>query len=150
MNVAPEALTEAALALTAEWCAIPSVRGDNRALARQASALTDWLSRDLGAEIVSAEPSRGRPPVVHARIDTGAATRVILYNMYDVMPASSDGWQVPPFDGGIVDLEGIGPSFVARGAENNKGPLAGMLTVLKDLAERGDLGVDVEIVVEGE
>ena len=49
-----------------------------------------------------------------------------------------------------VDLDGTGPSFVARGAENNKGPLAGMLAVVKDLADRGALTVNVEILLEGE
>ncbi|WP_156417982.1 M20/M25/M40 family metallo-hydrolase [Aureimonas sp. AU4] len=150
MKTAAPGLTAAALALTQAWCRIPSVRGDDRALGRQAGAVADWLSRDLGAEIVSARADRGRPPVIHARLDAGARRTVILYNMYDVMPATSEGWHAAPFEGGLVDLEGIGPAFVARGAENNKGPLAGMLCVLKDLADTGRLGVNVEILVEGE
>nr|WP_281065541.1 M20/M25/M40 family metallo-hydrolase [Jiella sonneratiae] len=70
--------------------------------------------------------------------------------MYDVMPADAAGWQVPPFEGGIVALEDVGPCFVARGAENNKGPLAGMLQVVAALAARGALAVNVEILLEGE
>ncbi|WAP69968.1 M20/M25/M40 family metallo-hydrolase [Jiella pelagia] len=147
---ADRALTDRALELTRAWCAIPSVKDDEAALKQQAGALTDWLSQELGAKIVTAGSSRGRPPVILGRLDVGAANTVILYNMYDVMPADGVGWQVPPFEGGIVDLDGIGPSFVARGAENNKGPLAGMLAVVKHLADRGALSVNVEILLEGE
>jgi acetylornithine deacetylase/succinyl-diaminopimelate desuccinylase-like protein len=139
-----------ALELTREWCAIPSVKGDERQLSRQADAVTDWLKQELGATIVSAASSKGRPPVLHARIDVGARTTIILYNMYDVMPATSEGWSADPFMGGIVDLPGIGKSFVARGAENNKGPLAGMLHAVKALADSGKLRVNVEILVDGE
>ncbi|WP_412065851.1 M20 family metallopeptidase [Rhizobium sp. SYY.PMSO] len=139
-----------ALDLTRQWCTIPSVKGDEQALNRQASAIVDWLKAELRAEIVSAVAPAGRAPVIHARLDVGAATTVILYNMYDVMPATLQGWSADPFAGGIVDLPGIGGSFVARGAENNKGPLTGMLWALKALADAGKLRVNVEILVDGE
>jgi acetylornithine deacetylase/succinyl-diaminopimelate desuccinylase-like protein len=148
--VTSDATFDAALDLTREWCEIPSVKGDERQIARQADAVVSWLKSELGASIVSAESSNGRPPVIHARIHVGAQRTVILYNMYDVMPASPEGWSVDPFKGGIVDLEGIGKSFVARGAENNKGPLVGMLFAVKALADAGKLRVNVEILVDGE
>lgn len=145
-----DATFDAALDLTRQWCEIPSLKGDDRQIARQADAVVAWLKTELGATVVSAESSNGRPPVIHARIDVGAEKTVILYNMYDVMPASPEGWSVDPFKGGIVDLEGIGESFVARGAENNKGPLAGMLFAVKALADAGKLRVNVEILIDGE
>lgn len=145
-----EEIFEAALGLTQEWCAIPSVKDDDAQILRQASAIVDWLKRELGAVIVSATASDGRPPVIHARLDVGAQKTVILYNMYDVMPASPEGWSVNPFKGGIVDLPEIGDSFVARGAENNKGPLAGMLLAVKGLADAGKLSVNVEFLIDGE
>lgn len=141
---------EEALALTRAWCAIPSLRGDDAAMRRQADALADWLRTELGAELVARTPAGGRADVLHARIDIGAPRTVILYNMYDVMPARPDGWSVDPWAGGILDLPGIGESFLARGAENNKGPLAGMLCVLKALVTSGRLGVNVEILLDGE
>lgn len=139
-----------ALQLTQDWCAIPSVKGDDRALRAQADEIRCWLQHQLGAEIICSNPSGNRPPVIHARVDVGAKASVILYNMYDVMPATPAGWSVNPFSGGIVDLPGIGESFVARGAENNKGPLAGMLLAVKALADAGKLRVNVEILVDGE
>lgn len=147
--IAAEVFDEA-LALTQAWCAIPSVKGDDTAIRRQASVLVDWLKSELHAEIITARSQNDRAPVIHARIDTGSPTTVILYNMYDVMPATLEGWSVDPFQGGIVDLPGIGESFVARGAENNKGPLAGMLLALKSLLDKGLLRVNVEILLDGE
>lgn len=141
---------DAALDLTREWCTIPSIKGDAQSLARQADAITSWLTTELGATIVSATSSKGRPPVIHGRIDVGAKTTVILYNMYDVMPATPEGWSVDPFAGDIADLPEIGQCFVARGAENNKGPLAGTLLTIKSLADSGKLRVNVEILIDGE
>lgn len=143
-------LAQAGLELTRRWCSIPSVRGNDAAMRRQAREIEDYLERDLGAVVVSRFARADGPPVIHARIDVGAARTVILYNMYDVMPAESAGWSVDPFAGGIVDMDGIGPCFVGRGAENNKGPLAGMLCVLRQMLDAGSLQVNVELLIEGE
>lgn len=150
MTPLPSETFQTALELTQAWCRIPSVAGHDAGLARQAQAIVDWLRREVRAEIIADASSRGRAPLVHARIDVGAQDTVILYNMYDVMPASVEGWSIDPFVGGVIDLDGIGPSFVARGAENNKGPLAGMLHVIKALADMDRLKVNVEILVDGE
>ncbi|GGD21768.1 M20 family metallopeptidase [Aureimonas glaciei] len=150
MTLDHDSLRAEALALTAAWCRIPSVRGDRQALAAQVEAIRSWLIGRLGAEIVAIASPTGGAPVIHARLDVGAAHTVILYNMYDVMPADPLGWSVPPFTGGDVVLDGVGPAFVARGAENNKGPLAGMLCALASLRDAGLLRVNVEILVEGE
>lgn len=139
-----------ALELTARWCAIPSHAGDRPAQARMAATLLDWLTSELGAQIIAHGDDRGETPVIHARIDTGAARTVILYNMYDVMPATAEGWRVDPWTGGHARLDGIGEVWIGRGAENNKGPLAGMLVALRDLHTRGRLGVNVEILLDGE
>ncbi|MCB1493880.1 MAG: M20/M25/M40 family metallo-hydrolase [Rhodobiaceae bacterium] len=143
-----QALFDTALALTADWCAIPSFAGNEIALVRQETAFREWLVENLGAEIV-APVVAGDARYIHARLDIGAAQTVILYNMYDVMPADPEGWRVDPWTGGTCDLPGIGPAFVARGAENNKGPLAGMLAVLARMREEGRLGVNVEILLDG-
>ena len=100
----------------------------------------------MGGSIVAAG-SGYDPPLVHARFDRAAPVTLLLYNMYDVMPADPDGWSVPPFAGGVVDRP-EGRSYVARGAENNKGPLAGMLVALQALLPT--LAANVEVLVEGE
>lgn len=133
------------LDLLAEWTPIHSVAGDPAGLRRMADAVADHL-RGMGAQIVP-DGYRSVPPVVHARFDRSEPVTIMLYNMYDVMPAAEDGWSAPPFVGGIVDLP-QGRSYVARGAENNKGPLAGMLVALEALLP--SLRANVEVVIEGE
>lgn len=138
------------LKLTRAWCRIPSFAGNQDGLARQASEITDWLAQELGAEIISAQSHSDHAPVIHARIDVGAARTITLYNMYDVMPAARDGWRVAPFEGGVATLDGVGEVFVARGSENNKGPLAGQLCVLRHALRERRLKVNVELLIEGE
>lgn len=137
------------LDLLRAWTPIRSVAGDRDGLARMAAALSDWLVRELGATLVPGAAAAD-PPVVHARLDIGATRTVVLYNMYDVMPADPAGWSVDPFLGGEVELPGLGPAFLGRGAENNKGPLAGMLVAARRLLQAGRLGVNLEILVEGQ
>ena len=139
------ALRDRTLDLLGDWTRIPSVAGDAPALRRIASAVADHL-RGMGAELVP-QDSRADPPLIHARFNRGAPVTILLYNMYDVMPAGSAGWSAPPFTGGLVDRP-EGPSFVGRGAENNKGPLAGMLVALETLLP--SLAANIELLVEGE
>lgn len=136
--------------LALEWCAIPSHAGDPAALARQAEALRLWLVQELGAEIVRMAGAPGAPPVIHARLDLGAPRTVLLYNMYDVMPATAEGWTLPPFAGGEAALPGVARGLIGRGMENNKGPLAGMLVALRALKAAGRLGCNVEILLDGQ
>ncbi len=142
-------LTRSALDLARDWCRIPSTQPDAAALGLQAGEIASWLRSELGAAIVSRD-QRHVAPLVHARLDLGKRETLILYNMYDVTPASRIGWAVHPFEGGIVDIDGVGRAFMARGAENNKGPLAGMLFAVKDMLERGALDVNIEFLIEGE
>ena len=137
------------LALLHEWTAIASVAGNAAGLARMATALHTHLRERLGAEIIL-RGHAGDAPIVHARIDRGRSKTILLYNMYDVMPADASGWSVPPFVGGVTELAGVGACYVGRGAENNKGPLAGMLVVLATLLDADALDANVEIVIEGQ
>lgn len=153
MSQLPEHSLDATLDLLNTLTPYRSVAGNLTAQRALAGWLEQWLVDELDASValpVSAQPDENGPPLVHVRIDTGADTTVVLYNMYDVMPASSDGWEVEPFTGGLCHWPDKGDIYVARGAENNKGPLAGMLITVRDLLHTGRLGVNVEIVLEGE
>ncbi len=125
-----------------------SISADGDGIEDMAATLQLML-RDLGAEteIVSTPGF----PVVIGSIDVGAPRTLVLYGMYDTMPVEGETWIVDPFEGAIVDLPGIGPSVVARGAENSKGPLAAFLNVLESWkAVHGRLPVNVRFVIEGE
>ncbi|CAM3882866.1 M20 family metallopeptidase [Rahnella victoriana] len=130
-----------------------SVSGQLSPQRELAQWLEDWIRQNLhGVPVlqVSAQNDENTPPLVHMRIERQAAKTLVLYNMYDVMPATDDGWEFPPFTGGITEWPGTGAVYIARGAENNKGPLAGMLMALKSLCDADQLGVNLEIILEGE
>ncbi|HEU0237053.1 MAG TPA: M20/M25/M40 family metallo-hydrolase [Candidatus Limnocylindrales bacterium] len=120
--------------------------GDMDAMA----SLLDGMLRDLGARSqVVRTPGF---PVVLAELDEGAPRTLVMYGMYDTMPVEGETWMVDdPFAGTIVDLPGIGPSIVARGAENSKGALGAWLNMLATWRSvHGRLPVNLRFVIEGE
>lgn len=130
-----------------------SVAGNPDEQRQLAGWLEAWLVTELDATVVlpvADQPEAHGPPLVHVRIDIDAPATVVLYNMYDVMPASDEGWDVPPFSGGLRHWPDKGEVYIARGAENNKGPLAGMLMAVRDLWLTGQLTTNIEILLEGE
>ncbi len=126
----------------------PSISGEGTGMAEAAEMVRDSIARLGGrAEIV---PTPGWP-VVYGSIDAGRPKTLLLYGMYDVQPVEGEEWMVPPFAGEIVDLPGFGPSVVARGVYNTKGPLAGLFNVLESIkSANGALPVNLKFVVEGE
>ncbi|WP_192457176.1 M20/M25/M40 family metallo-hydrolase [Musicola keenii] len=146
-------LLEETLALLTAITPFQSVSGNLSQQRTLAAWLEQWLQTHLNAQVVypvSRQLQLDRPPLVHVRIDIGARTSLTLYNMYDVMPADAEGWQSDPFNGVITRRADKGDVFVARGAENNKGPLAGMLAVVRQLWRSGRLRVNLDILLEGE
>lgn len=127
----------------------PSISLTGEGIAEMASLLTGEL-RSIGAEIIDSAP-RFDPPVIHARLDYGAPVTVLLYGMYDVMPAEEPEWIVPPFAGEVHTMRGVGDCLLGRGAENSKGPLAGIIyTIRSMLLSSESLPVNLEIVIEGQ
>ncbi|MCG8158079.1 M20/M25/M40 family metallo-hydrolase [Brenneria goodwinii] len=153
MTMTSAAMLQATLALLEQITPFRSVSGQIEQQRALAQWLETWLVQEIGARPVSPVAQQQRqsaPPLVHVRLDRGAHKTLVLYNMYDVMPADEDGWEVPPFTGGVRRWPELGDVYISRGAENNKGPLAGMLTVVKTLRDSGNLTVNLEIILEGE
>ena len=140
------------LQLLSELTAWPGVSGQPDTLRGLALWLEQWMAAQLDAQVIYPvdQQSADTPPLVHVRIDNGAARTVVLYNMYDVMPADDEGWDVAPFVGGVCHWPDIGDVFVGRGAENNKGPVAAMMILLRELQQTFALNFNVEILLEGE
>ena len=97
------------------------------------------------AEIV---PTAGHPAVL-GRIQ-GDGPTLLRYGMYDVQPADEPGWSSPPFAAVKADVEGAGPSIVARGAANSKGSLASFLLALASARRVSDLPAEIVFLVDGE
>lgn len=126
----------------------PSVSYTGEGIEETAGQVADMI-RELGgtAEVV---PTPGHP-VVYGELDSGSDVTLLIYGMYDVMPADEPDWIVDPWGGEIRVLPDLGPSIVARGAVNTKGPLAaffGALDAVQKVA--GRLPVNLIFAIEGE
>ncbi len=133
---------------TREMLQQPSISADGTGIVEMAEMLADEL-RLLGAD-ARVVPTEGNP-VVYGELDAGAERTLLIYSMYDTMPFDPDEWISHPLAAEIVDLDKIGPSVIARGAVNQKGPLASCINMLhswKSVHEQ--FPVNLKFVFEGE
>jgi acetylornithine deacetylase/succinyl-diaminopimelate desuccinylase-like protein len=89
-------------------------------------------------------------PIVFGRLDKGLPKTLIIYGMYDVMPAEEPNWMGPPFGAEIHTLPGLGECVIARGAVNSKGSLCGVFNALKTMSETDGIPLNLIFTVEGE
>ncbi len=77
---------------------------------------------------------------------------LLVYELYDVQPAAGQlGWSVPPFDAAVATDSAGRQRLVARGAFNSKGPLFGLIAVLRAFREAGvPLPCNLRFLIEGE
>lgn len=130
------------------WVRQPSVSAQNVGIRQMAEMVRDDLQK-LGFKEAELVPTKGHPGV-WGFYDAGAPKTLAVYMMYDVQPVDSAGWQVPGFDGALVDHQ-FGKALMARGAVNQKGPERAFLNALEAIiATRGTLPVNLMIVAEGE
>jgi len=132
-----------------DWIAIPSIAAENRGYPEGAEYMAR-LARDAGFNRVDIIPTAGKPGVF-ATLDTGAATTLGLYFMYDVKQFDASEWSAPPLEGRIVDRPGVGKVMIGRGATNTKGPQVACLAALHAFKAAGRrLPVNLVLVCEGE
>jgi acetylornithine deacetylase/succinyl-diaminopimelate desuccinylase-like protein len=92
-------------------------------------------------------PSDGKPLVYGERIVDRAAPTLLIYGHYDVQPVDPlDAWVSPPFEPDVRDGR-----LYARGSADNKGQhLAQLLAIRSWLDVRGELPINVKVLLEGE
>ncbi|ROQ92209.1 dipeptidase [Desulfosoma caldarium] len=131
-----------------ELLAIPSVstysrhRGDVR---RAAEWVLNHCKR-MGLE-AQLHDTAGHPVVTASRCPHPHRPTLLIYGHYDVQPAEpEEEWNTPPFQPTVRD------EFIyARGASDDKGQFFTYLKALEVvLAARGDLPINVKLLVEGE
>lgn len=126
----------------------PSVSPENKGI-RECARLVLRYFRDLGYESSLVETSGN--PIVFGRCDAGASKTIVVYMMYDTMPAEEKGWKVDPFAGALLEQPPFGRCLVARGASNTKGELRGFLNACESIKATGQkLPVNLLLVAEGE
>lgn len=128
----------------------PSVSRNGQGMVEMAVWVENYI-RSLGAE------ARQVPgvdwPLVEGHLHAGDGKPTLLfYDLYDVMPASSQpGWETPPFEPTVVDAPDGRTRLVGRGAFNSKGPLVGMLATIRAFQDACiELPVNIRFMIEGE
>lgn len=140
----------------------PSTTGRRHFLGEQDEGSFVFLDANLELLICPSDQlpgARDRNPIVlatfQANLPHGHPTsklapssprrRVLFYGHYDVVTASADHWQLPPFQ-----LTGQDGFLYGRGVSDNKGPILAIAAAASELRSKGQLGVDVVMVIEGE
>ena len=132
-----------------EWIALPSIAAESRNYPQGADYMAK-LARDAGFTRVELVPTKGKPGVF-ATLDTGAASTLALYFMYDVKQYDASEWSAPPLEGRIVERAGVGKIMIGRGATNTKGPQTACLAALQAFKAAGrKVPVNLVLVCEGE
>jgi acetylornithine deacetylase/succinyl-diaminopimelate desuccinylase-like protein len=132
-----------------DWLRIPSIStggGDAGAL----SEACDWAIERIVAAGGSAERVcvNGSHPMAvgELRATGGEAPTVLCYGHYDVQdPGPLDAWESPPFE--PTERDG---RLYARGAADDKGNFLPLLHVACELANSGELPLNVRFLIEGE
>jgi acetylornithine deacetylase/succinyl-diaminopimelate desuccinylase-like protein len=132
-----------------EWIRQPTIAAESRGIT-EGRDLTMRLLRDAGFGKVESVPTDGHPGIF-ATLDAGAKRTIGLYFMYDVKQVDPKEWTSPPWDAAIVDVPKLGKSIMGRGAVNQKGPQATLLSALHAIRAAGKkLPVNLVLVAEGE
>ncbi|MEM2598918.1 MAG: M20/M25/M40 family metallo-hydrolase [Thermoproteota archaeon] len=127
----------------------PSVSPQNIGV-RDAAELLREMADGAGFRNTRLVETSGNP-VVYGELDVGAPVTMLVYTMYDTMPADEPGWTVDPFAGEIRRVEPFGETLIARGAVNTKGPLVAFLNTVKAIFESGqEPPVNLIFAAEGE
>ncbi|HSD01612.1 MAG TPA: M20/M25/M40 family metallo-hydrolase [Gaiellales bacterium] len=136
--------TEAALTELSELLRIESVSSDGAHLVELREA-AQWIAGLIGGAGITEEQGN---PVVDGLIEASrpGAPTVIAYGHYDVQaPGPLELWTSPPFEPEVRDGHVYG-----RGACDDKGNFYALLRAALDLAEAGELGVNVRVLADGE
>jgi acetylornithine deacetylase/succinyl-diaminopimelate desuccinylase-like protein len=131
-----------------EFLRFPSVSADSQ-FKSNVAACADWLTSRLRRAGLQAQryETPGHPIVVARNEERPGRRTVLIYGHYDVQPPDPvELWETPPFEPVVK-----GGKIFARGSTDNKGQiLAHILGVESALQERGDLPVNLVLLVEGE
>ena len=105
----------------------------------------DWVARLVGdARVVEGAGN----PIVDGLIPASrdGAPTVVAYGHFDVQsPGPAELWSSPPFEPTVRDGRVYG-----RGVTDDKGNFYALLRAALDLAEEGELGVNVRVLADGE
>ena len=127
---------------------IPSISADPEH-GEDMERCSDFVAEELRRAGLEAEriDTDGHPLVYGQWLGAPDRPTVLIYGHYDVQPVDPlDEWRHPPFE---PTLEG--DSLIARGTTDDKGQIFCHIKAVEAiLAERGELPVNVKMLIEGE
>ena len=84
-------------------------------------------------------------------MNEGAKYTLLIYSMYDVLPAEEPDWISDPWKAEIHPFRDYGDCIIARGAVNTKGPTVAFFRALQAYKKVcGKLPVNIVFLIEGE
>ena len=93
----------------------------------------------------------GELPIIYGEIDCRSDRTLLIYKNYDISPPLSPRWKVNPFSAQIIDSPEYGKIMISRGANEPKGPLVGVLNVLRTIMEEEKrLPVNIKFILDGD
>ena len=138
------------LELVRRFLRTPSISYTGEGIKETGEAVVGMIE-SLGGSARLVKAEGGYHPVVFGRVDSRAPHTLLIYGMYDVMPAEEPGWIAPPFAAEIRDFQHFGPCIINRGATNTKGPLASFFNAMRAVRDvEGKLPVNLIFAIEGE
>jgi acetylornithine deacetylase/succinyl-diaminopimelate desuccinylase-like protein len=130
-----------------DLCRKESVSAKGKEGVRDCASLVAEIMRDIGIKTTVIDPSGGNP-IIYGEVKSSDSDKtLIFYSHYDVQPAEPlELWKSMPFAAEIRN--GV---VYARGAEDNKGNLAGKLCATEAfLKTTGDAPMNLKFLFEGE
>ncbi len=136
------------LAELKEFLSIPSIStlSEHKPDIQRAAEWVAGQMRASGLEHIEILPTAGHPVVVGDWLHAPGKPTLLIYGHYDVQPVDPlDEWVSPPFEPTERN-----ENLYARGASDMKGQVHAFLKALEAQIKHGGLGVNVEVMVEGE
>jgi len=136
------------LAELKDFLSIPSIStlSEHKPDIRRAAEWVAGQMAGIGLEHIEILPTAGHPVVVGDWLHAPGKPTLLIYGHYDVQPVDPlNEWVSPPFEPTERN-----ENLYARGASDMKGQVHAFLKALEAQIRHGGLGVNVEVMVEGE
>ncbi|MEA4846114.1 MAG: M20/M25/M40 family metallo-hydrolase [Clostridiaceae bacterium] len=125
-----------------------SISATGEGIRETADAVKEMIEETGGRAELIETPGN---PIVYGKLDEGAEYTLLIYSMYDVLPAEEPDWISDPWEAEIHPFRDYGDCIIARGAVNTKGPTAAFFRALQAYRKvMGKLPVNLVFLIEGE
>ena len=127
---------------------LKSISATGEGIRETAETVRDLIIQEGGEAELLETPGN---PIVYGRMDEGAEYTLLIYSMYDVLPAEEPDWISDPWEAEIHPFRDYGECIIGRGAVNTKGPTIAFFRALHAYRQiKGKLPVNLVFLIEGE